>query len=157
MIFCDHPMANEPMFTEYTVRQDSHDYEKMVRLETVQVAMLPWLQHPPKLWKDVVALHFKKKGEKILAKVTTWETDNVKAPPILDSRLPTPGNIGELRRQLHLELQKIEAMSSSRQPAPVQPDPSAQPQRNCYYPGGAGYGGSGYGGPGFGGSDHGYY
>lgn len=153
MVFCAKPLHNESLYTAGCIAKSEKAHERMVRQKTMQIAMFPRLGSPPKLWKDVVTLYFKSKGDMILQKVILWEADNLKMASegtlptaediedLINRGPPDLASIGELRTKLHLALQKIGAISSSRAPAPVQSLQVQQSQQVRRYPcGGTGHG-----------------
>ncbi|PSN60710.1 hypothetical protein BS50DRAFT_681303 [Corynespora cassiicola Philippines] len=70
MIFCENPNANQPG-DEGRVGVTNWPYQEA----TVRVGLLPWLESPPSLWKDVIKLHFKANANRIIRKVEQWTAE----------------------------------------------------------------------------------
>lgn len=73
MIFCEEPMYNEP--GEMAGPQSSSRskaYNENIRVLTMRYAMVDWMERPPKLWQDVVKLHFKRNANQILRTTGRW-------------------------------------------------------------------------------------
>jgi hypothetical protein len=90
MIFCDNPQSNEPGHSS-TLQPFSPniDFNQSIRSIVVNEGLLAWAQNPPKLWRDVADLHFKKNGDKILQTVEQWALTALATygtSPFLDER-----------------------------------------------------------------------
>jgi baculoviral IAP repeat-containing protein 6 len=109
MIFCENPESNEPGHS-YTLQPFSPNsgFNQKARNIVVNNGLLDWAQNPPKLWKDVAALHFKKNGDKILQMVGQWALAS--GTEYLDDRSRRmamgAGHPNRPIRQVALELQK---------------------------------------------------
>jgi baculoviral IAP repeat-containing protein 6 len=155
MILCETPFANNPGIESLGRYQDENEaYNRGIRAATVRVAMIPWLQSPPEIWKDVVGLHFKKNAEKILQKVGQWEEMELRArlrnPGMrltMGTTIGMPEDMSGVRQQLHGALQRFGAISRSHTLSQVnRPEQIHGSSRTSHAHGYGGYGSRGPGG-----------
>jgi ubiquitin-protein ligase len=87
LILVPYPYTNEPGF-ETTSLNDNRvvDYNTNVRLNNLRLAMLDTLRHPPKLFVEVVKLHFALKRDEIMETLEQWQTALVRPTEIEEGR-----------------------------------------------------------------------
>ena len=85
LIFIDEPYFNEPghersINTEQG-KKTSKEYNKNIKFNNLTWAMVDMLKKPPKGFENVINMHFKLKGNKILSEVKKWisEVSNISA------------------------------------------------------------------------------
>ena len=78
MIFCEEPICNEPGSERLRGSTLSRIHNLGYRYDTVGWAMIDWMKERNPFWQDVINLHFKKHGAKILQNVTRWAQDTSK-------------------------------------------------------------------------------
>jgi hypothetical protein len=82
MILCEEPWFNEPGNT-YANHLNSENggpsasYNQRVRRDTIDVAILGWLNHPQSLWKAVIDQHFTANADKILHTAVEWSKPKI--------------------------------------------------------------------------------
>jgi hypothetical protein len=82
MILCEEPWFNEPGNT-YANHLNSKNgspstsYNQRVRRDTMNVAILGWLNQPQSLWKAVIDQHFTANADKILHTAVDWSKSKI--------------------------------------------------------------------------------
>ncbi|KAI9709516.1 MAG: glycylpeptide N-tetradecanoyltransferase [Bogoriella megaspora] len=72
MIFCERPWFNEPGRERVEDHGQSDNYNRTCRANTVEHAMVYWLEGNEGIWGDVVMQHFASKKEELLSLVQKW-------------------------------------------------------------------------------------
>ncbi|KAF1958938.1 hypothetical protein CC80DRAFT_468788 [Byssothecium circinans] len=116
MIFCEDPANNiRPTTGENDVWFKNMSFNQSIHGHTIKLGMLDWMRKPPRLWKDVVDLHFKRNGNKILQTVEKWAAMKQKGVGMY-----TPGssqeaaNVKKLLPDLQKALEKYGATYTTR-------------------------------------------
>jgi hypothetical protein len=136
MIFCDDPIHNEPGIQ--AMEQDAYGLEYVNALYplTAKYALLDWAMNPPPLWRDEVAYHFKKNGDKILQTVEQWarvsRNSVINGSPIgelLYGSYSRQGAVGDLAVELPKLQKALERYGATYAPQKFEPTTA---QRNPY-------------------------
>ncbi|GAQ82844.1 ubiquitin conjugating enzyme family protein [Klebsormidium nitens] len=81
MIFVPEPYFNEPGYEAHGNKTASHSYTRNQRRNTLQLAVLGMLRHPPAVFADVIRTHFKLKRREIEAQCDEWAADDFAPKP----------------------------------------------------------------------------
>ncbi|KAK4508546.1 hypothetical protein PRZ48_002285 [Zasmidium cellare] len=82
MIFNGEPYTNEPGWASQHGSEASKQYNRQTQTQTVEVAMLGWLEQPGQsVWTDIMQKHFNTQKDQILKTVTTWTQDRPQTAP----------------------------------------------------------------------------
>lgn len=74
MIFSENPLGNVPGMSSGSGPM-ARDFNANIKVLTAKFGLLGWASNPPALWKDEVARHFRRNGDKILQLVERWGRD----------------------------------------------------------------------------------
>lgn len=85
MIFCDHPIENEPGYEdihlaiEQRKRERDREYNKDQQTNTMRYAILDWMAKSHMrngIWQDVIKKYIYFNGKALLQKAKNWEASN---------------------------------------------------------------------------------
>jgi hypothetical protein len=96
MIFCEQPCYNEPIsgFNDFISQkrpdfgQAAERYNQRIKYLTMEFAILYWIEHPPKLWKDIMDSYFKRNAAKIRDTIGKWARESQRSSCVFQMHFP---------------------------------------------------------------------
>ncbi len=88
LIFCDNPYFNEPGYENMRGTREgeisSKKYNEHIRIETIKLGMLSYLDSSPPEFKSLIESHFKLKKDTILNTLEKWKSESLSSSKVYE-------------------------------------------------------------------------